>query len=757
MHSALCIAVVAAASEATTAYEAPVETNAPPRAEVIVTNLPARWPEGAERVFVEVWCLDANEEPVVIAVNGGKGADGTKKGFHSVVEELPPDGSMGCSLWFGGLKWMLDPNVLSSVTVRVESGRPQRFGVSRIVFLNKGEASPSVTNPPRRHPRDAAEHAKDFADFKAECAKSDFVIGWATSMENVRPRGGFKWRKPDKVGVRLARGEYESVQILVAPNGKDLKGVTVQVEGDLNRMHNAQCTLQNDGASARQDAAPPGGPAAVPTAAGEPPTPRQLTHSPTPPLLHFAATNVAANVVGYTETIHPPPYVVRPPKGWKMKRPPCGWYPDPILDFQKSCDVSGDDVQAFWIRVKCPRDQEAGVYEGALVVSAEGVVPVRIPFSVRVNGFEVGRVAPLSLSISVQPWGPGTNSWRNAWRAHPMETCDFFADYFITFNRLYNGAPAWDMLKRLKDQGRLNMFNLGYVDGKYPGERGEADFRDRIVPDLLRRYERAKELGIGKQAHIFCCDEIRGDEFPRLTRAADDLHAAMPDVPVLTTAKDKLLGVDGSRLPNIDIFCPPTCWWNPTQVERARREGRQVWWYFCNDPASPWANMTLEGPPCEIRSLMGAQTQKFKPDGFLYYATCNWNAKEPIKEGPFTKWEPRSYGAYHGDGQWVCCGGPDNMFLPTIRLENFRDGIEDLWYVRTLEKLYAARRDEEMVPEEKAFKEGGEIAESDWCRRARELLAVPNDIVKSLREFSTDPDVIYRWRDAMANLIEAAK
>jgi hypothetical protein len=74
-----------------------------------------------------------------------------------------------------------------------------------------------------------------------------------------------------------------------------------------------------------------------------------------------------------------------------------------------------------------------------------------------------------------------------------------------------------------------------------------------------------------------------------------------------------------------------------------------------------------------------------------------------------------------------------------------------------LEKLYAARRDEEMIPEEKTFKEGGEIAESDWCRRAREVLAVPNDVVKDLREFSTNPDVIYRWRDAMADLIEDAK
>ena len=486
-------------------------------------------------------------------------------------------------------------------------------------------------------------------------------------------------------------------------------------------------------------------------------SPRRTTkNSPIPPLLHFAATNVAASVVGYTETIHPPPYVVRPTKGGKMKRPPCGWYPDPILDFQKSCDISGNDVQSFWIRVKCPRDQEVGVYEGALVVSAEGVEPVRIPFSVRVNGFEVGLVSPLPLAISTNPGArQATNHWSNAWREHRMETCDFFADYFITFDRLFSGEPAWDMLERLKDKGRLNTFNLRYVGGLKPG--WEDLFRKNVLTQLQARYDKAKELGIEKHAYIFSCDEIGYNEFTNLYLAVEELHKAFPDVPVITTAKDGLLGTRGSLVPNVDMFCPPTCWWNPARVDMAHREGRKVWWYFCNNPASPWANMTLEGPPCEIRSLMGAQTQKFKPDGFLYWATTSWQSKNPIKEGPFTDWEPRSFFDYHGDGQWVCCGGPDNMFLPTIRLENFRDGIEDLWYVRTLEKLYAARRDEEMVPEEKTFKEGGEIAESDWCRRAREVLAVPNDVVKDLREFSTNPDVIYRWRDAMADLIEDAK
>ena len=694
----------------TSLYEcAEADRDLTPRTRLVFTNITAKLPASADRLVVDVWCADESEENFCIALRGGKGAGG-RLGGEAILDwcpimTFPPNGSRRIVFPVDFVKKRLDVNALSNVTIKVvDNGAPCRFGIERVFALVNGEKGPVIETPPLRHIKDVVEHGPDFDKFKENCSRGDFVIGWATSMENVRPRAGFKWRKADKVGVRLARGEYESVQLLVAPAKHDLKNVRVDVE----------------------------------MAAG------------------FPATNITACIVGYSETIYPPPYVVRPLKGGKMARPPCGWYPDPILDFQKSCDITGTDVQSFWVRVKCPQDQKAGVYEGALVVSADGACPIRIPFSVRVNDFDVGRVSPLALAISVQPWGPGTNNWRNAWRKHPFETCDFFADYFITFNRLYNGPPAWDMLKRLKDQGRLGIFNLGYWYWTNGGEKG---FRNTewAFPAYRALYEKAKELGLLEHAYFYGCDEEPASSFKNMATAAKVMKEEFPEVAIVTTVKDKLLGADGSPLGKIDIFCPPTCWWNPAQVERTRREGRKVWWYFCNDPASPWANTTLEGPPCEIRSLMGAQTQKFKPDGFLYYATCNWNAKEPIKEGPFTKWEPRSFGAYHGDGQWTCCGGPDNMPLATIRLENFRDGVEDLWYVRTLEKIYAAKRDNEMVPEEKVFKEGGVIAESDWCRRARELLAVPNGVVKSLREFSTDPDVIYRWRNEMADLIEEAK
>ena len=552
---------------------------------------------------------------------------------------------------------------------------------------------------------DLKAHREAYAKFWDECRKGAFVVGQASSMENVRPRADFKWRKADEVNVRLARGERESVQILVARAEHDLKDVTVDIvmEG-----------------------------------------------------LLFDATNVTASVVGYVQTTNTPNYKVRTGDGFEFPTP--GWWPDPILDFQKSCDVSGDDVQSFWVRVMCPRGQRAGTYKGALVVSAKGEASVRIPFSVRVNDFEIGRGSPLPLAISCNV--PGCNeaamggrkdvvkrlrndpeSYHNAHRTREREYTGFFADYMITRSTMYateapGGEPFWDDLVRLKERSELGMFCLFYFRALPNQPDGEAVWRGRFMDVMRRRYDKAKELGILDKAYFYGCDEFNPPTFTNIQAAAKILHKEFPGVPVMTTARDVLLGTGDSILKDIDIHCPAVCFWENRPVAEAQKAGKRVWWYFCNVPTVPYANTMIEGPPAEIRSLMGAQTQKFKPDGFLYYATMKWNSESPITQGPFTEWTPAT-----GDGQWTCCGGPDLLPLATIRLENFRDGLEDLWYVRELERRFAVHKNKN----------------DKWANAAKAALAVPDEVARSVKDFSTDSDVIYRWRDGIADLIEAER
>ena len=160
------------------------------------------------------------------------------------------------------------------------------------------------------------------------------------------------------------------------------------------------------------------------------------------------------------------------------------------------------------------------------------------------------------------------------------------------------------------------------------------------------------------------------------------------------------------------------------KADMARRRGKKVWWYIALSPIAPYANMFVEEHAAATRLLMGAMAQKYRPDGFLYYQCAIWNSRRCITSGPYTDWNPRSFGRYHGDGSWTCAG-PDGIPLETIRLANFRDGLEDLAYARLIE-----------------MKTGRKVE-------------VPSKIVESKTKYTFNPAEIYEWRDRMADELES--
>ena len=197
----------------------------------------------------------------------------------------------------------------------------------------------------------------------------------------------------------------------------------------------------------------------------------------------------------------------------------------------------------------------------------------------------------------------------------------------------------------------------------------------------------------------------------------------------------------------MDSWSPTTEHYEPAMAGQARARGDQLWWYICISPRHPYANIFIEYPAIEARLLMGAMTTKYRPDGFLYYQTSLWKAKEPIKTGPFTNWDPQSYRDAHGDGSWLCMreGG---LSVPTIRLENYRDGLEDYAYARILEEVVRLKE-----------RKGESLSQTErqWLVEARAALEVPRDLVTSLTEFSRDPEQLCTWRERLAALIESSK
>ena len=529
--------------------------------------------------------------------------------------------------------------------------------------------------------------------------RPDLVVGFATSMEKVLPRAlPSSLTVSERAEIRLAQNEKESLQVIVLPCERDVN-VRVRV-ADLRGPKGAR----------------------------------------------FPAANVDAVVMGYVQTRTEPPY----------GSSHVGWWPDPILNFQTTAGIARGDAQAFWIRFRAPKNQPAGLYHGKLEVEADGARVFSFDLAVRVYGFRLPDASPLPLAVTFWPmyYEPGDKegSWREgelrdtSWMQHKREWGDFLADYYLTYDSLYafaHWAPDFEVLQRLHKQGRLGRFNLGYysICGESPAEVEK--WRKSTVDVIRPRYEKARELGLLEFAYIYGCDENPESMFPGVQRAAEILKKEFPGVTILTTTYDHTFGT-GSVIKAIDAFCPLTPRFDPKLAAQARASGKEVWWYICCGPGHPFANMFVEYPAIEGRLLMGAMTAKYRPDGFLYYQISIWNGK-PITAGPFTEWDPRSWTTYHGDGSWTCLG-PGGTPLPTIRLENFRDGLEDYAYARILEATIARA---EASPDLRARR-------ADWLAKAKVLLIVPDDVAKSLTEYTHDPAAVYRYRDGLAEAIEAA-
>ena len=701
-----------------------------------------------DRLVIDLVSAGEGNDTLSTFISGPEGR--VQNGLHAQTT-LP---ARGYAQWVIPLRnWpkKCDPANISRVHIFLSNPRDARVFIDRLTLLKKDEPLPVPDGPcvgrdlislltdgrdaMRREFVELQEwqaHARDFLRFFEACQTSGLaspamLLGTATSMEKIMPRGRFSARPVPKEGlsVRLAGNEYESVQLLVAPRGADLEDVRVRVDGDLTSCVNR------------------GG---VPAAS-------------------FSAANIACDVTGYVKTTRQPPYKVgeavstnaAPGYVRTTRRPVLGWWPDPILGFLDGIAIRDMDVQSFWIRVHCPAGQPAGTYRGALLVSAKGVKTVRVPFAVRVNGFTLGRTSALPLAVT---FGPSANTQHespetiayaaalradplapiNIWRKHRREWVTFLADYLIPYDSLYHGSDTnrLDAIRQLKEEGRTGWFNLGYWS--YPKSTNEVDmakWRERTIPRLKKFYEGAKKIGVQDYAYVYGCDEVHKEYFPVIRAAVKELKQALPGVPISTTAYDHEFGVD-TPLDVMDWFTPLTPKFDPEKAAKSRAAGHQVWWYICCGPHAPHANMFIECPAIEGRLLMGAQTVRQRPDGFLYYQISIWNSKRCITSGPFTDWDPRSWTKYYGDGSWTCVG-PDGTPLPTVRLENFRDGLEDYAYALLLEKKLKSH-----------------AAPNDaWAKRARELLAVPRDVMDTLRNYTGDPAAVYRWRDAMADLLES--
>lgn len=518
-----------------------------------------------------------------------------------------------------------------------------------------------------------------------------FRLGCADTMEKVFRDEPWTRGPAEKLTIEAARGEVEGAQIVILPK----RDTDVTIEAI--EVSDLSC-----------------GGAVIPKA------------------------NVTWNLVGYVKTEKP-----------AYKAPKVGWWPDPLLP-PKPFVVKAGEVQPIWLSVRVPHDAKPGLYHGVVKVVQRGFFwPVSLPLELRVWDFAIPKQQHLETCFLLRP---DELARFYGLKSVPIEMFDAWMDFCLDRRislTLYDW-PQYDKdMERLaaRQLGRGGAcFCLGYVWFRKGTPEERKKHNAVQIARLLPLYERAKARGWLPRTYVYCHDEVGKEQYEAAHELYAALKKAMPGPRLMQTFyKDSPIPALDDV---IDIWAPVTGRYRAAEFHAQQAKGDEVWWYVCCGPGKPYANLMIEWPALDHRILLW-QTWKLGVTGFLYWSlNCFRDNAKAEPRWPLGAWDPATFvnqqgGRHHGDGQ-LLYPGPDRLPLSSVRLENFRDGLEDyecLWLLRdAVAKLKA---------------KGG--ADPQLLAEAEDALAIDESLVKDLTHVTDDPAALRRARAAIAALIERAQ
>jgi len=346
-----------------------------------------------------------------------------------------------------------------------------------------------------------------------------------------------------------------------------------------------------------------------------------------------------------------------------------------------------------WIDINVPRDQHAGTYRGDVHV-------------------RMGKVELATLPVELEV----------ADAMLPDRTVDamVFYDHELLEKRVGGGAETqlWELLhahrvaamhdatapedlqrQRMALEGSLYVPARGYFGpapglgdgvlslGAY-GALGDAD--EAAVSRLEVLADEASEMHLFGSAEVFLYAADERCSSPR-GRAWRQAIAASPDPAVRRVHVAWTCTQDPSAQP-VDVAMLAASW-DPAQVKEARDQGKQVWEYNGELPRSGTFLLDADAVSPRVNGWLQAI---YGIPRWFYWDAAHWNDRhdtEPVD--PYE--DPESL--HNDDGDWVNGDGvlvyPGNQgdafpekslgyagVVPSIRLKNWRRGIEDAGYLQ---------------------------------------------------------------------------
>jgi len=486
-----------------------------------------------------------------------------------------------------------------------------------------------------------------YVAYKNWINEGEFGITATHSLNKIRRDGMYMHSIKDIARISAAQNEYESFQLVVLPFGKDIKSLTI--------------------------------------------TASDLVHENGDKI---PATDIEISYIEYNWIDRQPSYVIDF----------LGWHPDPLMPFKAPVDINGEEIsRPFWITVYVPKNTTPGTYSGTISCESEEMRGPVVSVELKVWDFEL----PTEPHLKTHTWD-GLETFNDFYNVEEIPV-----EWYLNFCEVL-----------LKNKLSPGFAGVNYVDQK-PGKKRKYDFTrvEKVLEFCMERgltrysmiqmrkgfyteeekkevyqfiHEYAKflrEKGWIDRSLIEVWDEPTIVRLPAVIQRAKDLREMDPDLKLQLFAfghkefdfwkpEAKQYGL----VDLIDIWSP----WPLVESPESQAKGIEIWSYFCTLARSNAPNFYIESPPVYKRTIAW-HSWMFGIDAFEhwstnYYARNTFPGKPLADKWPNRLWDSRTYMNFHGEGQLVY-PGPGGVCIPSLRLEVFRDGMEDYEYLYRLKEL----------------------------------------------------------------------
>ena len=474
-----------------------------------------------------------------------------------------------------------------------------------------------------------------------------FGVTTTHSMNKIRRDDIYKEPMIEQISISAARNEYESFQVVVLPFGSDIQNIVLSptdlISGDGNIISKSATTI---------------------------------------------------SFVDYNLIDRQPNYLIDYE----------GWYPDPLMPVEAPINIDGNEIsRPFWITVYIPQGTPPGNYTGSIIIAANRSDSHTISVDLKVWDFEI----PTEAHLKTHTWDniELLNQFYNV-EEIPVEWYMNFCEVLLK-NHLSPGFAGINFLnKKPDDNGKFDFSNVGKVL-EFCMERGLTRYsiiqmrkgfytseEEKEVYHFIHEYANfLRDKGWLDKGVVEVWDEPTIVRLPAVIQRAKDLRAMDPDLRLQLFAfghkefdfwkpEAKKYGL----VDLIDVWSP----WPLIESPESQANGTEIWSYFCTLARSNAPNFYIESPAIYQRSIAW-HSWMFGVDAFEHWSTNYFwrntqKGKSMNEKWPNRRWDSRTYMDFHGEGQLVY-PGPNGRCIPSMRLEIFRDGMDDYEYLHRLRAL----------------------------------------------------------------------